>query len=210
MRVTVANTYSTNDGLAHNWITSLLQTADGRLWVGTNGGLSERAPDAKHHGQVFLSYTNAHGLSANEVQSLAEDADGELWIGTESGGAMKVARNGFATYTKTEGLRDTRIASVFEDRSGDLCVISSRAGDLFIHRFNGRGLTATRLNPHGINYGWGWNQIAFQDSTGEWWVPTIQGLYRFPRTNQVEQLGHLRPKAIYPKDGLERLHLPPL
>jgi ligand-binding sensor domain-containing protein/signal transduction histidine kinase len=203
-RVAVAHTYTTDDGLAHNWITSLIQAADGRLWVGSNGGLSEWAPDAKQGGQIFRSYTNAQGLSANEVQSLAEDGDGELWIGTESGGAMKVARNGFATYTEAEGLRDTRIASIFEDRTGELCVISSRMGELFIHRFDGRGFTVTKPNPpRSTNYGWGWNQIVFQDSVGEWWVPTIQGLYRFPRTSGVEQLGHIRPKAFYTtKDGL--------
>ena len=203
-RAAVADNYTTNDGLAHNWITSLLQTADGRLWVGTNGGLSEWVPDAKQRSQIFRSYTNAQGLSAKEVQSLAEDADGELWVGTESGGAMKVAQGGFATYTETEGLRDTRIASIFEDKAGELCVISSRAGELFIHRFDGREFTVTKPNSsHSINYGWGWNQIAFQDSSGEWWVPTIEGLYRFPRTDGVEQLGHIRPKAIYTtKDGL--------
>jgi ligand-binding sensor domain-containing protein/signal transduction histidine kinase len=203
-RFGVARTYTTNDGLSHNWITSLLQAADGRLWVGSNGGLSEWTPVVKQTGKVFRSYTNAQGLSANEVQSLAEDADGELWIGTESLGAMKVARNGFATYAEAQGLRDTRIASIFEDRSGELCVISSRAGELFIHRFDGRGFTATKPNlSQSINLGWGWNQIAFQDSAGEWWVPTLQGLYRFPPASGVEQLGHILPKAIYTnKDGL--------
>ncbi len=203
-RVVVAETYTTNDGLAHNWITSLLQTADGRLWVGTVGGLSEWAPDAKQRDKIFRSYTNAQGLSDKGVQSLAEDADGEIWIGTESGGAMKVARSGFATYTEADGLRNTRIASIFEDRAGELCVISSRTGELLIHRFDGRHFTVTKPNSsRQINYGWGWNQIAFQDSTGEWWVPTIEGLYRFPRTSGVEQLGHILPKAIYTnKDGL--------
>lgn len=203
-RVVIADTYQTKDGLAHNWITSLLQTSDGRLWVGTNGGLSELAPDAKGRGQLFRSYTNDQGLTANEVQSLAEDADGELWIGTESGGVMKVARNGFVTYTEAEGLRDTRIASIFEDKAGELCVLSSRAGKLFIHRFDGRGFAVTKPGSSGeINYGWGWNQIAFQDSSGEWWVPSIQGLYRFPSTSTVEQLGHIRPKIVYTaKNGL--------
>jgi len=208
-RFEVAHTYTTNDGLANNWITSLVQAADGRLWVGTVGGLSEWAPDVKQSGKIFRSYTNAQGLSDKGVQSLAEDADGELWIGTESGGAMKVARNGFATYTEADGLRNTRIASIFEDRSGELCVISSRTGELFIHRFDGRGFTATKPNPsQSINYGWGWNQIAFQDSAGEWWVPTIQGLYRFPRTSTVEELGRVRPKAIYTtKDGLSKEYI---
>src|SRR5260370_11770534 len=45
--------------------------------------------------------------------------------------------------------------------------------------------------------GWGWNQITFQDHTGEWWVPTGSGLCRFPRVMSVEQLAHTLPKAVY-------------
>ena len=39
-------------------------------------------------------------------------------------------------------------------------------------------------------------------------MPTIQGLYRFPRTSGVEQLGQIRPKAIYTtRDGLSSDHI---
>ena len=45
--------------------------------------------------------------------------------------------------------------------------------------------------------GWGWNQITFQDHTGEWWVTTGQGLVRFPKVDRIEQLAHTPPKAVY-------------
>jgi signal transduction histidine kinase/streptogramin lyase len=58
--------------------------------------------------------------------------------------------------------------------------------------------------PKSITYfGWGWNQIAFQDHLGEWWIATGQGLCRFPKVNRMEQLARTRPKAVYTtKDGL--------
>ncbi|MGI8746506.1 MAG: two-component regulator propeller domain-containing protein [Bryobacteraceae bacterium] len=52
------------------------------------------------------------------------------------------------------------------------------------------------------SFGWGVAQITFQDHLGEWWVPTADGLVRFP-VSRFEQLGRARPKAIYKMiDGL--------
>jgi signal transduction histidine kinase len=47
------------------------------------------------------------------------------------------------------------------------------------------------------DFGWGWNQVAFQDHKGEWWVPTAQGLCRFGRTSRAAQLEGQTPKAVY-------------
>jgi ligand-binding sensor domain-containing protein/signal transduction histidine kinase len=197
-RAAIAHSYTVQNGLASNWITSLFQSGDGRMWVGTQAGLCEFASSIDHADRAFRSYTTAEGLNGNEIQSLAEDSDQNLWIGTESGGAMKVARNGFATYLEADGLSATRIASIFEDNAGELCVISGRAGEIFIHRLTGGRFidTSPKLSER-INFGWGWNQIAFQDHTGEWWIPTDQGIYRFPRTSGVDQLRQMHPKALY-------------
>ena len=46
------------------------------------------------------------------------------------------------------------------------------------------------------SFGWGWNQVTFQDHTGEWWVPTFFGLYRFPRVTSVEQLAHMPTEGV--------------
>jgi signal transduction histidine kinase len=51
--------------------------------------------------------------------------------------------------------------------------------------------------------GWDFAQSSFQDHTGEWWVPTTQGLYRFPKVDRIEQLAGTRPVAVYTtRDGL--------
>jgi ligand-binding sensor domain-containing protein/two-component sensor histidine kinase len=198
----VARVYTVKDGLPHNVVESLFQSSDGRLWVGTADGLCEVISTDNKDSRKLRSYTIAHGLSDHHIGALAEDRDGNLWIGTESGGAMKMARNGLTTYVEADGLRDSRIASIFEDQAGQLCVISSKP---FIHQFDGIRFNATRPNiPRHITYfSWGWNQLDFQDREGQWWVPTWQGLCRFPKVSRVEQLGHTRPLAVYTtKDGL--------
>src|SRR5262249_28470043 len=155
---------------------SLFQSSDGRLWIGATGGLSEFISTADKDGRLFRTFTTANGLSDRNNFTLAEDRDGNLWIGTESGGAMKIARDGFTTYNEADGLSFTRIASILEDQTGNLCVMSVMIGK-FIHSFDGRRFNAVRPGtPKKINYfGWGWYQVAFQDHAGEWWVPSIEG-----------------------------------
>jgi two-component sensor histidine kinase len=145
----------------------------------------------------FRRYTTAQGLSSGKVWSGVEDRDGNLWLASWTG-AMKITWSGFTTFGKADGLSNARVTSVFENQRGELCV-TNEAGEPFINRFDGQRFTAVRPQvPSEIkNAGWGWNQITFQDHTGEWWVPTFYGLYRFPRVLSVGQLAHTPPKAVY-------------
>lgn len=183
--------YTTGDGLASDFISSgIYQSADGRIWIGTASGLT-----AFSDGR-FRSYTAAQGLTNGYVVP-AEDRDGNLWLATQTG-AMKVTWSGFTSFGKADGLSNALVTSVFEDQRGELCVTST-GGEPFINRFDGQRFTAVRPQvPSEIkSAGWGWNQITFQDHTGEWWLPTFYGLYRFPHVTRVEQLAHTLPKAVY-------------
>jgi len=193
----VAQVYTTNDGLANNFITTLFRSSYGRLWVGTAKGLSEFLPSGKV--RSFRSYTASNGLSDELITVIAEDNNGNLWLGSESGGAMKIAANGFTTYTESDGLGGHRIAAIFENQAGELCLFSSSVQKESITRFDGSRFKAVKLNlPKGISsWGWGWYQVIFQDHTGEWWMNTGEGLVRYPRTARLEQLTHATPKAVY-------------
>ncbi|HEY8187073.1 MAG TPA: two-component regulator propeller domain-containing protein, partial [Pyrinomonadaceae bacterium] len=183
--------YTTADGLASDFIVGgIYQAADGHIWIGTFGGLTEFS-DGR-----FRSYTSAQGLSNSYVSPQAEDPDGNLWLASATG-AMKITWSGFTTFGKVDGLSNAKVMSVFENQSGELCVTSDL--EPFINHFDGQRFAAVRLQlPRKIkSFGWGWNQVTFQDHTGEWWVPTYYGLYRFPRVTSVEQLAHARPKAFY-------------
>lgn len=201
-RPVVARRWTTNDGLAHNIVRSLLESSQGQLWIGTAGGLSELTAGAASNVPPLRSYTTANGLSDPFVQALEEDRNGNLWIGTESGGATKVAWNGFTTYREQDGLGGTRIASILESQTGQLCVISS---GVVMHSFGGRRFSPIRTNlPKQITQStWGWDQIVLQDHTGEWWISTGQGLCRFPRVDRIDQLASVQPLAVYTaQDGL--------
>jgi signal transduction histidine kinase len=125
-------------------------------------------------------------------------------MGTDSSGATKLVRGGFTSYTTADGLAAPVVDAIIEDNAGEICAISS--GQMhFINKFDGLQFTFVWPDlPRQITkFGWGNTQITFQDRAGDWWVPTAQGLCRFPPVTHVEQLATTRPKRVYTtRDGL--------
>ena len=189
--------FTTADGLAGILVQGISQSPDGRIWIATNGGLTEFIDER------FRSYTTALGLSNPAVWTPIEDGDGNLWLGSRTG-ATKIAWSGLTTFGKADGLGSLHITSIIETRRGELCSISAE-NDFFVNRFDGRRFTGIKPQfPVEIkDFGWGTNQVTIQDHTGEWWVPTSSGLCRFPRVASVEQLGRTRPKAVYTHQGAD-------
>ena len=208
----VARAFSKKDGLVSSEVRSLFQSADGRLWVGMYGGLSSFIPARDGSASQISSFTTRNGLTDLDVWAIAEDREGNLWLA--SNGALKMARQGFTTYREDDGLGAIQISSIFANQQGELCAVSSGNKKKFINQFDGTRFSAVAPNlPKRMSYfGWGWNQITFQDHTGEWWVTTGHGLFRFPKVSRIEQLAHTPPKAVYhalgemPVDEVFRLY----
>ncbi len=73
--------FTTRDGLAGNFITSILLDAhSGNHWIGTTEGATLIASDR------WTSYTRAHGLGDSWITALGATSDGHIWFGTQSGG----------------------------------------------------------------------------------------------------------------------------
>ena len=187
--------YTTRDGLDHNTVLSLRQSADGHLWIRTFGSAL-----TEFDGREFHTYVVGQRIG-DMIGSLAEDRAGNLWLGTVARGALKIMRQGWTAYDQADGLGES-VASIFETAAGDLYVNSS---GWQVSRFDGRkfttirpGLPATVTDPS-------WRNVSgiFQDHAGEWWITTREGLYRFAKVARFEDLARSRPKAVYRmRDGL--------
>jgi ligand-binding sensor domain-containing protein/signal transduction histidine kinase len=78
----LVDTWDTEKDLPSSTVTSLAQTPDGYLWVGTYDGL------ARFDGARFVTFdpVNTPELTQPRVQALYLDANGTLWISTFRGG----------------------------------------------------------------------------------------------------------------------------
>jgi len=75
----VFRNYTVKDGLPGNYILALNEGPDGRLWIGSNKGLSQ------FDGAVFLNYSKINGLISDFVFSIEFDSGSFLWAGGHHG-----------------------------------------------------------------------------------------------------------------------------
>ncbi|MCA1622385.1 MAG: histidine kinase [Acidobacteria bacterium] len=158
------------DGLSGNIVISLLEDRDGQIWAGfyNTGGLCLLDAETV---EVKKCFSGKDGLPA-------------LWMGSGCG-AKKIARYGFTTYSEEDGLDFAYTSSTFENRAGELFVTTTFGDRRKISRFDGdKFLTVEPRLSEAVNYlGWGWQQTVWQDSTGAWWIPTGQGVFRTAPTS---------------------------
>lgn len=142
----LARYYRVADGLPNSRVKTLLESADGSLLAGTEGGLAVLSPGAER----FRSFTASHGLTDVQIRVLGLDPAGNLWIAAVSC-LMRMARSGFLTYSAADGLGSSQIVSILEDREGHLCAVSG-IRQLALNRLDGNRFTSVRprLSPRAI------------------------------------------------------------
>ncbi len=204
-------------GLPHISVTSIAQTLDGYLWVGTFNGL------ARFDGVRFTIFTdhNTPALDNSAITYLHTDAQGALWIVTHTGGLVRMAAGQFTTVLKDnaqlllaggDGSEDSPPRLVLRNRDGIWHTIE----DNRVQRVDGMQAkdapqflfenTCLSWIAHrgAINHSYevalpvltseGSNRTAIMVSsatasrTGGYWVATSNGLYRL-------QQGRLSPRV---------------
>ena len=103
-------------GLPQNSINTILQTRDGYLWLGTNGGL------ARFDGSV-VSTPFARQLPSLRITALFEDAAGKLWVGTEDRGLF-VLGDGESGHLDLCG-RKCQVNDIVGSAEGEVLVITT-------------------------------------------------------------------------------------
>jgi ligand-binding sensor domain-containing protein/signal transduction histidine kinase len=179
---------------------SLSEDSDGRIWIGTSRGLIE------FDGVRFRVYSKAHGLPNHTINAVAQDRAGHVWIGADAGGVSKLTRDGFVSFREEDGLRNNYITTISQTATGRL---RARGGWPVVNEFDAeRSTWLTFAIPGGLE--WAPIHEMIEDHTGELWVGTEKGLFRFPAVTSVAALAGTQPKAIYTvADGLPEGHMSP-
>ncbi len=108
-------TYTKADGLSHDAITALVESADSTLWIGTRWGLS------KYKNGKFTNYYRKDGLPSNRINTLYIAKDNTLWIGTNQG-ICSYQNNEFTDYNNKILLFSRNVTSLLEDGHGQIWI----------------------------------------------------------------------------------------
>jgi len=171
-------TWTTRQGLPHNLVQGIAQTADGYLWFATWEGL------ARYNGIEFRAFdrSSVTALADNGIRALEVRRDGTLVLGTSRGGVTMLRNGVWSRLSEREGLAQDEIMDVAEDAAGGLWVATESAGldrvdAAGIHHF-GREQGLPSLSMY---------LIAAQ-ADGSVWAGTTEGLVRV-RGDAVQVFG---------------------
>lgn len=150
------------EGLPHYSINSIVQGAEGYLWLATYYGL------VRFDGKDFRVYdkSNTPAMTSNLVWVVTKDRSGVLWMGTARG-VFRAAGDGFEPVSGGKMPRDTSVRAILPCRGGEVWIGAGRTG---VYEWREGNLKLMGLEGETI-------RTLFQDSRGRIWVGTHSGLY---------------------------------
>ncbi len=159
--------YTTADGLAGDFILSLVFDLQGRLWIGTTQGL------CRLQNGVFSRVTGTDGTKPSYISALCVDRSGALWVGTSAG--LFAYRDGrFTPHVLPGGQSDNTIWSLCAARDDTLWI--GAAGDFLFSLRQGEVRSYSRKH----NLSGSRVRVIYEDRRGTLWVGTDNGgLNRF-------------------------------
>ncbi|MFN3445034.1 MAG: two-component regulator propeller domain-containing protein [Bacteroidia bacterium] len=161
--------WQVEDGLPNNSINKIIQSADGYIWVGTNGGLSRF--DGTKFTNFDIELTQITG--SHRILGLFEDSKKRLWIGTNGGGLSYFEHGVFHAFDLgNEAANHGDVKQFYEDEKGNLYIGTTQYG-LFIIKPSGKIVQLTRKDGLSDN-----NIISiFEDKHHRIWVVGIISIH---------------------------------
>lgn len=181
--------WQTEDGLAQNSVTAILQAKNGYLWIGTYSGL------CRFDG---FSFTSIDTLEKSEISNafintLFQDKDGGLWIGTRSHGLALWKNHHLKIYTTKNGLPGNDINCINQDSSGTLWI--GTYGNGIVCFRNGHFITYPQLSEVHADY----IESIFTDRYDTVWIGT--------NGNGILKYKNGRFSSFTKKNGLDNNHI---
>lgn len=130
----LVHSWQTDDGLPQNWVTSIAQTPDGYLWVGTRYGGLGRFDGLRF---VHFNLQNTPGLLDMQIERLAVDSEGALWIATTDQSVTAMRDGRFELFRRPRAETELRIATVLRVSGGTVAFNTETGGIAQLDRARG-------------------------------------------------------------------------
>lgn len=184
-----ARAWQSDEGLPDNNVSSIAQTPDGFLWVGTVGGL------VRFDGTRFDEFSplNVEGVPSRGIRALLLDKSGALWLSMDRGIVVRAKPHSAKALNAADGLfTPSQVQDFAQTADGAVWMSYDTRRNISVFQDD----HATRLNASdGVPPGHGWITA---DSKGELWLAKGGHLSVF-RQNK------LQPIIDYPQSGLVRM-----
>jgi len=120
--------FGQENGLPRDFVMSLHQARDGRIWVGTANGLGYVDPKTEKVGAIDISGY----LSSQDVFGFHEDADGTMWVATDRA-VLRIRKGKIAAIGTKNGIPVATIFQIVADTYGNFWLTSNR-GVIYLKR----------------------------------------------------------------------------
>jgi ligand-binding sensor domain-containing protein/signal transduction histidine kinase len=169
--------FTTDDGLAMNYVTCAAVDKSGHIWFGTWGeGISRF--DGKH----FTNFSDVWAPVGGLISSILVDKTGNIWIASQGGGVSCYDGTKFISYLYDQGASAARVRRIAEGQSGKIWIITEAGirfydpGSDSIYNLN---TTELGLDSYTFN-------CLKAHKTGNIWFGTNKGAVCFnPVNNQI-------------------------
>lgn len=121
-------TLTGKQNLANDNVYAITEDNDGRLWIGTGGGLNYLTGGIERG--LLVNYGKTHPALDDYIYSISPDREGSIWIGTKADGLIRLRKSRFLVYGAAEGLSKDDIWCVLETRDGALWIGFGSGGGL--------------------------------------------------------------------------------
>jgi signal transduction histidine kinase/ligand-binding sensor domain-containing protein len=148
--------FTTEDGLPQNSITSIYQTPDGYLWMATYEGL------ARFDGARFAVFNSANtpAISSSGMSQLQMTSDGALWIMDDMWQVARWDGDRFQRMTGTNGLPEGKFEFLGESPEGKILFGRLKGEEHYLYEkgvFRPSPFPATPLNTLDVHVDSRWN-----------------------------------------------------
>jgi ligand-binding sensor domain-containing protein len=166
-------TYTQSDGLPSNNLTSVIETKDGTIYIGSDHGYCTCGPVTNPGKRpAFKIPAKQNRLLSDTLNIIYQDSKGVIWFGQNKG--VSCLKNGVMSWIPLPaGNKDFTVYYFMEDHKGDLW-IGTYQGGLF--RYDGHQFISVNkeLGMSGETY-----LAMLQDKEGIYYFGTFEGVYMY-------------------------------